>query len=206
MKPTDSQVARTVAVIGMICTICPITRAGCWPDGHIERIARHVAAQGFDRAHRNMPELLVCDGSDFGLGVGGDYTGGIHRIRVPAWQAHTGNLVTVLAHELAHAEVALSNDDPVPGGHGRRFFEVLIRAGYIQEAERVAGYVDGGQRELNVAKLRTGKDAPLWRPAEPPAAFVTVCEWVAAPILLVLPGGSAWIQWRWQQQCRHVRQ
>ncbi len=206
MKPLAGQLARTLAAFGIVVTISPPAFANCWSDGQVEHMARQVAARGFPNAARSLPELLVCEGRDFAPGIGGDYTTGIHRIRIPAWQLQSGNLATVLAHELAHAEVALTYGDAGPGGHGRRFFEALIAAGYTYEAERVAGYVDGGQRELMAARARTGQPTPPGRQAEPPTTWVTICEMVPAPVLVVMPGGQAWVHWQWQRQCRQVQQ
>lgn len=75
-------------------------------------------------------------------------------IRVPAWQmSPRGNLEATLAHELAHAQAHQQGlyNEPF-GGHGAGFFAALLKAGWPQEAERVAQSIAGADRALAAAR------------------------------------------------------
>lgn len=121
-------------------------------DANVTALANSVAHSGFPKAAARMPAVLVCDGNDFGPNIGGDYTSGIHRIRIPYWQLSRAELRSVLAHELAHAEAWLSGGNEGNNGHSTGFMLALLRAGWHDEALRVAQYASGGQFALNQAR------------------------------------------------------
>lgn len=180
--------------------------ASCWFDPGLAQAAQRIAQQGFPNAATRMPEVIVCGGEHFGPGIGGDYNSGMHHIRVPVRQLQSGSLDSILAHELAHADVALTQGAQDYGGHSRHFFVALLRAGYPAEAERVAQYVNGGQQELQVARetfAPGGGFAPP-RPYDPPQRWVRVCECVPIAMLWRLPGGQVVRQQQLQLQCRLV--
>ena len=135
--------------------------------------------------------MLECAAETFGAGVGGDYTGGLHRIRIPTWQRNQPNVKATIAHELAHAAVALAGeDDGGYNGHGTAFYRELIRAGFGEEASRVAAHYRnfdalaqaGGRSNAPTGYGFNGdtrgqglaaSGAPQIPP--PPARWVTVC-------------------------------
>ena len=193
------------------------SQASCWQDTHVVRLAYAIAQGGFPNAAAHMPDVLVCDAEHFGPNIGGDYTSGVHRIRLPAWQLQSGNLHAVIAHEMAHAEVALELGAGAPVGHARDFFAALLRAGYHAEAQRVARYVQGGQQEFRAALAVTGsvpgylppdqpphsrQPPPLYAP--PPQRWVQVCQPVKVTFTCRLPNGRVVIQHQIQHQCRLV--
>ena len=136
---------------GLLAILSP-ARAACWVDHRLAETAVQVAQQGFPRSAANMPQLVVCDPGHFGPSVGGTYTGGEHVIRIPSWQLGQPALRSVLAHELAHSEVALSGGDGQSfGGHSFDFMRVLLAAGWRHEAERTAMAVSGAHRALQLA-------------------------------------------------------
>lgn len=126
--------------------------ASCWSDAQVTALAMGVAQSGFPNAAARMPEVLVCDGGDFGPGIGGDYTGGVHKIRIPQWQLNGTGLRSVLAHELAHAETWLTGGSGANNGHSVDFMRALLRAGWHGEAQRVGQHVYGAQAALNEAR------------------------------------------------------
>ncbi len=159
--------------------------ATCWRDANVTELAQTVAQSGFPNAASRMPDVLVCEGSDFGPNIGGDYTGGIHRIRIPQWQLNGGGLRSVLAHELAHAETWLTGGSDANYGHSADFMRALLRAGWGGEAQRVGQYVAGAQYALDEARAslndelaareppQGGYQPPIYRP---PSVMVQVCH------------------------------
>jgi len=211
MRPTVLGVAGKMQLLAILICARHLARAACWVDASVSHVAQQIATASFRATAGRMPAIAVCHAGDFAQGIGGDYTPGVHRIRIPEWQVVTANLHTVLAHELAHAEVWLTGRDPGADGHGRGFFEVLLGAGYGNEAERVAAYVANGHSALADAKAFIRPIAP---PNPPIAAgpnanprqgrVATYCEWVPVRFLVPLPGGHMLIQTQWHQQCRQI--
>ncbi len=128
---------------GMVCCIAAVqatsAAAACWVDERLQSLAWQVAGQHFPLARQRMPKVLMCSGDEFPARVGGDYTSVIHRIRVPSW-LDQGHWQLVLAHELGHAEVALSGADRGADGHGPGWVAVMERAGLGDEVKRMAQY------------------------------------------------------------------
>lgn len=165
-----------------------VVDAACWSDAQVNALAANLAQSGFPNAAARMPEVLVCDGAEFAPGIGGDYTGGIHRIRIPQWQLNGSSLRSVLAHELAHAETWLTGGSGANNGHSADFMRALLRAGWHGEAQRVGQHVYGAQAALNEAlaslngqgvSQRDYYRPPSYPPAvayTPPAVMVQVCH------------------------------
>lgn len=197
--------ARLVMAFGLVFDSLAAL-AACWFDAGLAQAAQRIAQRGFLNAAQRMPEVVVCSGEHFDPDIGGDYNSGTHRIRVPVWQLQSGSLDSVLAHELAHADVGLTHGEQDFGGHSRHFFSALLRAGYQAEAERVAQYVNGGQQELQIARATTlprgGYVQPQIDPQ--PQRWTRVCEYVPVALLLRLPGGQVVLQRQFQLHCRLV--
>lgn len=144
------------AVLLALAAVGPPATASCWRDSGVTALAKSIAPN-FPAAARRLPDVVVCEDRDFPPGIGGTfsaYENGATVIRVPVWQTGPqGGLDATLAHELAHAEAhqqGLSNE-PF-GGHGVGFFAALLKAGWQQEAERVAKIIVGADRALAAAR------------------------------------------------------
>jgi len=206
MKAVAAVIAARVAIPLGLAVDSLAALASCWFDAGVTQAAQRIAQQGFQNAAARMPEIIVCSGEHFALGVGGDYNSSMHRIRVPSWQLPSSAMDVVLAHELAHADVTLTHGEQGFGGHSRHFFAALLRAGYQAEADRVAQYVDGGQIELLTARTATtpgGGNVPPQGDPQPPR-WVRVCEYVPVVLLLRLPNGQAVLQHQLQLHCQLV--
>lgn len=182
----------TNSFLGMVAIAASIGTADatCWRDANVTELAQSVAQSGFPNAASRMPAVLICEGSDFGPNIGGDYTGGIHRIRIPQWQLNSAGLRSVLAHELAHAETWLTGGSDANHGHSADFMRALLRAGWGGEAQRVGQHVVGAQYALDEARASLyprGASPPLqgnYRPPvytppyvyTPPSVMVEVCH------------------------------
>lgn len=165
---------KVVAVMAAAAASPGRAEANCWHDTNVTQLAQSVAQSGFPNAASRMPTVLVCDGGDFGPNIGGDYTGGIHRIRIPNWQLNRTELRSVIAHEMAHAEVWLTGGSDANGGHSSDFMRSLLRAGWHAEAARVGQYVGGAQFALDEARAslygQGAGRAPLPGAERPPIA------------------------------------
>lgn len=179
---------------------CEAGHASCWFDDEVRSLAGQVAGFGFPAVARNMPEIVVCDSQHFPPGIGGDYNSGFHRIRIPVWQLDRAELRSVLAHELAHGEVAIGGGDGGPGGHGRKFYVALLRAGYHDEARRVAQYVGNADTDLAMAEAAV-MGAPRGMPGR---RLIRRCELVAHEQRVVLPDGRYWVVRTPVLRCYHV--
>ena len=214
----NASFSRWLAVLATTaCMHALPSQASCWHDPRVAQLAYAIALGGFPTAAGQMPEVLVCDAQHFDPNIGGDYTSGVHRIRLPTWQLQSGNLNPVIAHEMAHAEVALHLGAGVPVGHSRDFFAALLRAGYHAEAQRVARYVQGGQQEFLVALGATSSGPSLPPPnppphsrrqppadAFPPQRWIQVCQPVTVAVWCRLPNGQVVIQHQIQNQCQLI--
>ncbi len=193
MKTGHSLLKHVGKVISAIVTASTTLLTGiahaCWRDDGVTAMAQSVANQGFPNAANRMPAILVCDGSVFGPGIGGDYGVGRHTIRIPQWQLNRPDLNSVLAHELAHAEVWLTGGGTENNGHSADFMRALLRAGWGGEAQRVAQYLPGAQYALDQARADTAPDdgdstrPPRYAPPNisppaygPPNTLVEVCR------------------------------
>ena len=135
---STTKTAKTGLLLCMVA-LCAAAQAQCWDSPGLTKFAEQIAAQHFPALLSQMPTLVECAGEAFAPGVGGDYTGGIHRIRIPQWQRNRPDVKTTVAHELAHAAVAVGGGgDGSANGHSEAFYRELIRAGFGQEAHRVA--------------------------------------------------------------------
>lgn len=143
---------RVVAAMAAAAALPGRASATCRHDTNLTQLAQSVAQSGFPNAASRMPTVLVCDGGDFGPNIGGDYTGGIHRVRIPNWQLNRTELRSVIAHEMAHAEVWLTGGSDANGGHSSDFMRSLLRAGWHAEAARVGQYVSGAKFALDEAR------------------------------------------------------
>lgn len=181
------------SVIALAAITVSIGTAGasCWSDSQVTAMAVNVAQGGFPKSASKMPTVVVCTGGDFGPGIGGDYTGGIHKIRIPQWQLNSSDLRSVLAHELAHAETWLTGGSDTNNGHSADFMRALLLAGWYGEAQRIGQQVHGAQDALNEARAaiygegasqgqRDGNyQPPIYTPPAtytPPTAMVQVCH------------------------------
>jgi hypothetical protein len=125
--------------LGML--FVPSCFANCYDDAHLQNLAQVIAERHFGAPLTgNLPRVLVCDDAVLGGLARADYTSGYHRIRFTRSTAYAPDVMEVMAHELAHAVVAINGYDPDPsrGGHGRNFVQVLRNAGFHDEANRVA--------------------------------------------------------------------
>lgn len=143
---------KSAAIVAAVAVSLGVANATCWLDSNLTAIAQSIAQSGFPNAASRMPTVLVCDGAHFGPNVGGDYTGGVHQIRLPHWQLNRAELRSVLAHELAHAETWLTGGSDANNGHSADFMRALLRAGWHSEAQRVADHVNGARYALDEAK------------------------------------------------------
>ena len=184
---TCADIAQAIVVVA--ASLMPFhVNANCWNNPSLTRFAEQIATRHFPALQGRMPEIIECDASEFGPNIGGDYTSGVHRIRIPVWQRGQPmeSVRTTIAHELAHA-VLEGRDWSGPNGHGTAFFRVLINAGFAAETQRVAG-IYGNFEALAQAGAQTPPPAAgPWladaQGAAPPAApqaplmqWVTVCH------------------------------
>lgn len=141
----------------------------------IDRAAKSTALWGCQWPLYQRLSDWNCEGADFGPNIGGDYTGGIHQIRIPQWQLGRPELRAVLAHELAHAETWLTGGSEANNGHSADFMRALLRAGWRAEAHRVALTVAGAQYALRQAEASLQGELDPERPPnrnDPPATYV----------------------------------
>lgn len=87
-------------LLGMLLLMGKTAEAACWQDAGVTATGQAIAGQSFPDLQGRMPVIVVCSGNEFGPNVGGDYNSGNHRIRIPDWQMHSGQLTSVLQHEL----------------------------------------------------------------------------------------------------------
>lgn len=211
------QLARRHGLALALALAAGAARAGCWTDPQVVRTAESIVEQSFPGLRARMPRVLVCDAGAFGPNVGGDYTSGMHRIRVPAWQLGSGNLVGVLQHELCHAQVSVDGaDDGRAQGHGVAWMACLLKRGWGAEAQRVAGLMPGAEEALALAG---GVSRPGWAPpavaAEPqyvppvvappqyvPPVYVPRCQLVQQRRWVVMPSGHVVGMVAWVQVCQ----
>ena len=139
---THLQVFLRLSAALSLVSFSAAVQSQCWDNPGLTRFAGQVATQHFPQLQNQMPTLLECAAETFAADVGGDYTGGgVHRIRIPTWQRNQPNIKATIAHELAHAVVALAGDDDGSHrGHGTAFYRALIRAGFGEEANRMAAH------------------------------------------------------------------
>ncbi len=212
MDSNDRQFKRLGRVFAMATTSALLLAGGnamasCWHDPQIADLAKSIAS-GFPLASRRMPEVVVCDGHDFGPMIGGDFTAlpnGRTVIRLPTWQTGPrGALHSSLAHELAHAEAHEQGLNEPFGGHGAGFMAALLRAGWEQEAERVARAVAGADGALAAARRGLGNQGTAGRVL--PAAGLTqvVCEFVPKDYCVRMPDGTVITQRIGAMECRTV--
>ncbi len=184
--------AKASVVMAATAALIGTANATCWRDANVTALMQAVAQEGFPNAASRMPAGLVCEGSDFGPNIGGDYTGGIHQIRIPQWQLNGTGLRSVLAHELAHAETWLTGGSDANHGHSADFMRALLRAGWGGEAQRVGQQFAGAQHALDQARASLAGDAsargqrqggyqpPIYTPPTttytPPTVMVQVCH------------------------------
>ena len=129
-----------------------------------------------------LPDIQECDDNTFPPNVGGWYNPNAHVIQLPLLQRRHPDNRTAIAHELAHAQVAVTGGDMLSNsGHSVDFYRALITAGYPQEAQRVARIVGNADALLAAGG---GQQAPINPPAPPPPPvapppverWVTVCR------------------------------
>lgn len=150
-----SAAARLAAVLAAASAAAAPAAASCWVDSSVEATAQNIVHQSFPGLRDRMPSVLVCESGVFGPNIGGDYTSGIHRIRIPHWQLSTGNLVGVLQHELCHAQDFVDGAvDQRAQAHGVGFMRCLMQRGWSYEAERVASAM-GGAAHQTLAEARS---------------------------------------------------
>lgn len=152
-------------------------QADCWVDPQVQAQAAEVAQQRFPQVAYRMPEVRVCEARDFAPGIGGRYLGGQHVIELPQWLLPRRELPTTLAHELAHAQVALTGgDSSTAGGHSADWMRLMLQAGYAYEARRIAGIVPGADDALADAddRMALGRQPPLQPPTahQPPPVVI----------------------------------
>ena len=141
--------AAAMAACAALLLSCSIAAASCWTDQRATEQVRSAAVRHSPDVAERLPTVLVCSGDEFAPGIGGDYNGGYHRIRIPEWQLGRAELYTVLVHELGHAKVALEGtDDGTAGGHGPAWMAAMLSAGFGGEARRVADQVPGAAEAL----------------------------------------------------------
>lgn len=128
--------------------------ARCWQDGALTQLMWDVARQHFPGLLASMPRVELCSAEHFAnTQIGGQYVAGNRAIQIPDHGAHRNNLSEVLAHELGHAEAERKRvDDRSLQGHGVGWMRVMIEAGLGYEAQRVAGYMPGAARALQIAQ------------------------------------------------------
>ena len=132
--------------------------AACWEDRGISEQAHSIAVMHFAGVAQRMPSVFICSHDEFASGVGGDYNGAHHRIRIPEWQLQRPELYTVLVHELGHARVSLEGtDDGTAGGHGPAWMSAMFDAGFGGEARRVADHVPGAAQALAQVQPRSAQ-------------------------------------------------
>lgn len=153
--------AMTISCLLMLSTERAL--ANCWNDPALIGLANSIAQSKFPNTAGQMPNILVCADYDFPPNVGGQYTGGLHQITVPA-RSLGQDIRTIVTHELAHAEVALigGSGGDLTAGHGRDWMRVMVGAGEGAEAQRIAGYYQqqGGYNELVIAQQSLGQYPP----------------------------------------------
>lgn len=161
--------------------------ADCWVDPQVQALAAEVAQQRFPQVAYRMPELRVCEARDFAPGIGGRYLGGQHVIELPQWLLPRPELPTTLAHELAHAQVALTGgDSSTAGGHSADWMRLMLQAGYAYEARRIAGIVPGADDALADVDGRTalGRQPQLQLPVvqrQPPVVIYQLPRQLCQP-------------------------
>jgi hypothetical protein len=131
----------------------------CWQEEQARQSAMRVARAYFPDVAAQLPLILVCERSEFPVGVAGDFNGGAWRIRLNQDQMQF--MDKILAHELGHAATHLRGlDDGTYGGHGPGWQRVMIGAGLFEEAARMAQIT--GQHTPQ--PLNTN---PQWNPQPP---------------------------------------
>lgn len=128
--------------------------ARCWQDGVRTQLMWDVARQHFSSLLPSMPRVEICSAEHFAnTQIGGQYVAGSRAIQIPDHGVNSNNLAEVLAHELGHAEAERRGiDDRSLQGHGVGWMRVMIEAGLGHEAQRVAGYMPGAARALQIAQ------------------------------------------------------
>ena len=199
----DSALGRTMVALALTASMMASAQAGCWRDAGLEQRTHAIAQRHFPRVVQQMPDIVACSADMFPPGIGGDYQGGAHLIRIPHWQLNGSELNAVIAHELAHAQVALTGGDMhTAGGHGPDFLRVLVQAGFRGEAQRVAEYT--GQRGL-IAQADPPRELPAAPPAPPPLIYVpprviyvqprppvVVTHCMETPVTIYVPFRGGW--------------
>lgn len=166
MSGTLRSSAAIVNACAVLLLFCSTASASCWTDRGVTEQVRTAAVRHFPEVSERVPTVLVCSAVEFAPGIGGDYNGSYHRIRIPDWQLSRAELYAVIVHELGHAKVALAGtDDGIAGGHGPAWMSAMLGAGFGGEARRVADQVPGAAEALAHFQAR-GSRAP--DRAEPP--------------------------------------
>lgn len=128
--------------------------ARCWQDGALTQLMWDIARQYFPNLLTSMPRVEICSSEHFAnTQIGGQYLAGNRAIQIPDHGVFKNSLHEVLAHELGHAEAERKGvDDRSLQGHGVGWMRVMIEAGLGYEAQRVAGYMPGAARALQIAQ------------------------------------------------------
>lgn len=204
--PVAAWASWRVLLLLLLSWILPV-HAACWPDSDLAIRAQAVAGQRFPALVGRMPDVLACHDADFPPQIGGDYTSGIHRIRIPQREVLRGPVVidSILAHELGHAQVAAEGKHGGPDGHGEAWVQAMLRAGLDAEVERMARFnpytaaalgrdparaAGGGTLGVPPTALPSDAQAPH-APAQPPPTVYEQFRRDRPPIL------RCEMQWRW---------
>lgn len=173
--PTTRPLA--AALLCWAVSVPGVGNAACWVNTGLSHAMQQIASERFPQISNRLPDIQECDDNSFPPNVGGWYNPNAHVIQLPLWQRRHPDNRTAIAHELAHAQVAVTGGDMLSNnGHSVDFYRALIAAGYPHEAERVAriyGNVDvyfaaGGGRHVPMS--------PPLLPPPPVARWVTVCR------------------------------
>ncbi len=116
---------------------------GCWNNPQLTQLATRLAQQHFPAVAQNMPTVVECPNEVFPDKVAGDYTMQVHRIRMPISSRQNSMTRDFLAHELAHAAVALRGltGGSQHQGHDSNFYQELMTARFAHEARRTVEYL-----------------------------------------------------------------
>lgn len=209
----------SIVAAALVAFAAPDTCANCWQDIALAQRAQQLARERFPDVSSRMPELLICDQHEFMPNVAGDYSGGggVHRIRVSSRELHSGNLDSILLHEIGHAAVALRGEAHNEyGGHGLPWLRAMVGAGLAAEAERVSA-ANGSWAELQQATGATGGQRgwagqppndglpPAWGPGAyaPPQRWQPRVRCFDVPVMVqrVTRHGHIIFHQQWQRQC-----